>query len=346
MKKIYLFLVVAFFYLALSSVVFAQKIVTTIHPYYSLVKQIAPKADVVKLLPTGVSPHLFDPSPRDVRNLADADLIILNGHVDEWALDLIDSSGTKAQVLEVFKEISFEVIEADEHGHEGEEHHDEEEHHDDDEHHDEEEHHGEEEEHHDEEEHHAEEEEHHDENMAEAHEGHGHHGHGNENPHIWLDPWLMINGVLLITEHIRAIDSDNGTSYLLNSKRLIDDIWELDRELKSLLEPVSGAAFVPFHDAWPYFARRYNLNLVVEIEPSPGQEPSAGYLAYALKEIQESSAKAVFSEVQLAPRPAEVVAENAGVNLFVLDPLGGQSGTESYQDLLRHNARTIAEALR
>ena len=307
-----------------SSSAFAQKIVTTIHPYYSIVKQIAPNADVTRLLPTGASPHLFDPSPRDVRNLADADLIILNGHVDEWALDLIASSGTKAQVLEVFEEISFEVIEAGEHGHESEEHYGEEEHH-------------------EEEEHHDEEEEHHDENMAEAHEEHGH---GNENPHIWLDPWLMINGVLLITENIRAIDSDNGSSYLLNSKRLIDDLWELDEELKNLLEPVSGAAFVPFHEAWPYFARRYNLNLVVSIEPSPGQEPSPAYLAYALEEIKESGAKAVFSEVQLAPRPAEVVAENAGVNLFVLDPLGGQSGTESYQDLLRYNAGIIAEALR
>ena len=253
-------------------------------------KQIAPEAEVIRLVPIGDSPHLFDPTPRDIRNLIDADLIILNGHVDQWALDLIDFNGTKAQVVEVSEKISFDVIE-----------------------------------------------------MVETEEGRAH---NNNNPHIWLDPWLMVNGVLLLTQQISAIDSNNKTSYLLNSKRLTDHLWALDEELKDLLKPVRGATFVPFHDAWPYFARRYNLDLALEIEPLPGRHPSAAYLAYAIREVKKSGAKAIFSEVQLATRSAEVIAESAGVSLFVLDPLGGQSETESYQDLLRYNANIIAKALR
>ena len=113
-----------------------------------------------------------------------------------------------------------------------------------------------------------------------------------------------------------------------------------------MLEPLQGAAFVPFHDAWPYFARRFGLNLVVEIEPAPGREPSPAYIADALSLIKGSGAKAIFSEARVTQAaPAEVVAESAGLPLYILDPLGGGEETQSYADLMRYNARTLVTAL-
>ena len=61
----------------------------------------------------------------------------------------------------------------------------------------------------------------------------------------------------------------------------------------------------------------------MEIEPFPGREPSPAYVAEALRPIEGSGAWAVFGEVQLDPRSAEVIAESAGVPLVLLDPLGG-----------------------
>jgi len=53
----------------------------------------------------------------------------------------------------------------------------------------------------------------------------------------------------------------------------------------------------------------------------------------------------VLTEPQLARRPAEVVAEAAGVRCYEMDPLGGVPGRETYSELLRYNARVLVEAL-
>ena len=176
-------------------------------------------------------------------------------------------------------------------------------------------------------------------------EGEGEHGHGGVNPHVWLDPVLMRQAATMFAERLVEADPANAGQYRANAAALEQDLEALDRELQIILEPVRGESFVPFHDAWPYFADRYGLNLVVEIEPFPGREPSPAYLAEALRLIKESGARAVFGEVQLNSRPAEVIAESAGVPLVFLDPLGGTQELESYQAMLRFNAVRIARTL-
>ena len=261
-------------------------IVTSIHPYDALVQEIVGEnAEIVQVLPSGASPHTFDPTPQDVARLADADLIVFNGVVDSWLADLVGASGTDAPVLEVIRELTFEPVAGD---------------------------------------------------LGEGE---------SVNPHIWLDPTLMIQVVPLIVKHLAQIDPQNAASYETNGKAVAKELRSLDANLKEMLAPFKGAAFVPFHDGWPYFARHYGLDLVVEIEPAPGREPSPTYIADALSLIEGSGAKAIFSEVQLPARPAEVVAESAGLPLYILDPLGGSEETESYADLLRYNARTIVTAL-
>lgn len=166
------------------------------------------------------------------------------------------------------------------------------------------------------------------------------------NSHIWLDVTIAMSASEAIAEALMELDPANAAQYRSNLDELLKDLDELDRELLEMLEPVRGAVFVPFHDAWPYFANHYGLNLLIEIEPFPGREPSPEYLIYAIERIQDSGAKAIFSERQLSPRPAEVVAAEVGLPLYVLDPEGGGADSaESYQELLRFNAGVLLEAL-
>ncbi|MDE0529591.1 MAG: metal ABC transporter substrate-binding protein [Truepera sp.] len=283
-------------------------IVSSIPPYASLAQQVAgEEAEVHTLVPPGASPHSFAPSPGDILVLLEADLIILNGGVDAWLEHMIEASGTRAVVLEILAEL--EGMFEDPGGH--------------------------------------------DETTMEEHDDHEEgdhrhdhaHDHAGVNPHIWLDPILMISAVDLIEAHLVEVDPSQEEVYRANAATLREELRALDDELRTLLEPVAGAPFVPFHDAWPYFAARYGLDLVVEIEPFPGREPSPAYLAEVLDLIAASGARVIFSEFQLNPRPAEVVAESAGVEMEVLDPLGGGGERTSYQELLRYNARVLAGAL-
>ncbi len=171
------------------------------------------------------------------------------------------------------------------------------------------------------------------------------HDHGATNSHIWLDPVLMIQAVDALAGALSELDPEGAPSYQANAARLQEELRTLDQELQSLLAPVAGAPFVPFHDAWVYFAQRYDLQLVIMLEPFPGREPSPRYVAEAVRDVMASGAKAIFAERQLGTRSAEVVAQSADVAVAVLDPLGGAPGPETYDELLLVNARVILEAL-
>lgn len=269
-------------------------VVVSIHPLFDVVRQVAGEhADVVRVLPPGVSPHTFDPTPRDVRRIATADLVVFVGGLDLWLRNLVEASGTRAPLLELMSSPSIldhltreypELTREEDLGPLG------------------------------------------------------------PNPHVWLDPVLMAEAAMLVADALADIDPGQADAYRRAAERVATELRALDDEIREALAPVSGAAFVPFHDAWPYFAARYDLDLIVEIEPFPGREPSPAYLRYALDKVRESGATAVFSEVQLNRRPAEVVAQEAGVALFELDPLGGFPGRDDYASFMRYNVTVILEA--
>ena len=302
-------------------------VAVSIHPHFDLVRQITGDAAVVtRILPLGASPHTFDPTPRDVARLAEADLVVFNGGVDAWLLELVAASGTEAEVVELLGVLDFEPITGEEHSEgEAEQNTDET---------------------------HAEtRDEEHDAHADEAgtedahNDDHDHNdAHSGTNPHIWLDPVLMAQAVPILVDALSEADPEHADTYAANGEALVANLETLHNELSRTLEPVQDAPFVPFHDAWPYFVRRYGLNQVAVIEPAPGREPSPSYLAEVLGRIEQTGATAIFTDVQLPARPAEIVAESAGVALYTLDPEGG--GTDaSYEDFMRTNADTIAAAL-
>ncbi len=271
-------------------------VVVSIHPVYDLVRQVAgDAADVERVLPVGASPHTFDPTPRDVARLVNADLVVTVGGVDRWLRDLLDASGGDAIRLEL---LGLEAVQA---------------------------------------------------RLTEDFPDLVPAAGGSLlawNPHVWLDPPTMVAAVPAIAEALAAVDPEGAQGYADRAAALVAELQDLDAELAERLAAVAGAPFVPFHDAWPYFAARYGLDLVVEIEPFPGREPSPAYLAEALGLVAGSGAAAIFGEAQLDRRPAEVVADEAGVALYVLDPLGGVAGRERYQELLRWNVDVLLEGMR
>jgi len=258
-------------------------IVVSIHPYADLVRQIVgDQADVHQVLPSGASPHSFDPRPSDSMTMAGADLVVMNGGIDDWLTKLVSAAAPDVPTLVVTRALSFDPVQGD---------------------------------------------------AAD----------GTFNPHVWLDPSLMAQAVPLLADAVSGVDPEHADAYRNRAEVLATELRTLDEALAAQLAPLAGAPFVPFHDGWPYFARHYGLNLVVSIEPFAGREPSARYVSRAIADIRAAGARAVFSERQLNSRPAQVVAEAAGVTLAILDPIGRDG--QSYQELMRANVATVVGAL-
>lgn len=177
-----------------------------------------------------------------------------------------------------------------------------------------------------------------------AHEGHGH---GSINPHYWLDPGIMADAVIFIGEKLAAKLPAESRAILSRANSVAVELSALDSEIsKRLSGPGLGKDFVAFHNAWPYFARRYGLRVAGVIETAPGREPSARHIVKLVMEIKRSKAKAVMVEPQFSTRLGETLAREAGVKTATVDPVGGAPGAQSYFDLMRNNAARFEEALK
>lgn len=77
------------------------RVVATTTVFADLVAQVGgDRVQVDSLVPKGGEVHTFDPKPSDVRRIADADLVVLNGlGLDDWLRSLVDDAGTKAPVI-------------------------------------------------------------------------------------------------------------------------------------------------------------------------------------------------------------------------------------------------------
>ncbi|HSG08006.1 MAG TPA: metal ABC transporter substrate-binding protein, partial [Longimicrobiales bacterium] len=105
--------------------------------------------------------------------------------------------------------------------------------------------------------------------------------------------------------------------------------------------------FIATHEAWTYFAERYDLHELGSLYQGPGHEPSAQGLARLVDSARAAGLRAVLAEPQFAETAARALADEVGAEVVVVDPLGGPgvSDREGYFQLMRFNARAFARAL-
>ncbi len=178
----------------------------------------------------------------------------------------------------------------------------------------------------------------------ESSDEHGHE-HGAEDPHFWADPLAVKAMLPKLVKRLSELDPEGVTAYTENAERFAAELDKLNGDLETQMVPLAGAPVVQFHPSWNYFLHRYGLKPVALIESSPGKEATAQHIGKLAETIKSEGIKAVFTEPQLARRPAEVVAEAGGVPVFEIDPLGGVPGKMTYDELIRSNATVLFEAL-
>ena len=159
-------------------------------------------------------------------------------------------------------------------------------------------------------------------NEEEAHEegeAHHHHHHGSVDPHIWTS----ISGARVIAQNTSQafikLDPENQEIYRAGYQRLIEEIDSTEAEMKQLLQPLAGTAFIIYHPALTYFAREFGLKqLCIELD---GKEPSPAQLKQLLEMATQSGAKVVFVQQEFDQKNAELIAKETGCRLVTINPL-------------------------
>ena len=184
-------------------------------------------------------------------------------------------------------------------------------------------------------------------NYNEDHDHNHDHDHDEEyNPHVWLSVKNAIKQVQNIESKLIEYNPENKDIYSNNTKEYISQLNELDAKIHSELDKIENKNIVTFHEAFPYFAKEYNLNIVAVVQREAGSEPSAKELQETIEKIKKLDVKAVCVEPQYSTKAAETISRETNVGVYTLDPIvTEESKNSSYIDIMNKNLETLKEAL-
>ncbi len=298
------------------------KVVASIKPIHSLASYLMNGVAKPDLIVDGyASPHGFAMKPSHAKMLQNADLIFWVGEdVENFLEKPLGSIAKKAEKIELMQIKGLQVLkfrernifdDHDDHGHDD---HDKKEDHDS----------------------HAKKEDHDDHGKKEDHDDHERHAHGEFDPHIWLDP---INAKVILNEmveHLIENDPKNEAKYKSNLDEALKDIDKLTIDVMTELS--NSVSSIVFHDAYQYFEKRFNVNILGAFTVNTDVMPGAEQLAEIREIIDHDKVACVFSEPQFNPDIIKAVAKDMNIKTGVIDPLGAtlNPGKDLYFSLIKN----------
>jgi ABC-type Zn uptake system ZnuABC Zn-binding protein ZnuA len=168
---------------------------------------------------------------------------------------------------------------------------------------------------------------------------------------MWFDVQLGRKYVEKIRDALVAIDPAGRQYFLDRAKSYDDQLVKLDAEVKAVIAtiPPQSRKLVTSHDAFPYYAKAYGLDVVGFAQIEAGKEPTPPELAALVRAVRAAAVPAIFSEVGVSDAIAQTLAKEAGVTKIVTDlPTDSivAPPADSYIGVIRSVTQKIAEALR
>lgn len=170
-----------------------------------------------------------------------------------------------------------------------------------------------------------------------------------ENPHVWLSVTDAILQVKNIAEQLKAADPKHADAYEKNAAAYIKKLEALKAEMHAELDTVPNKDIVTFHEAFPYFAKEFGLNIISVVEREPGTEPTPAELQATIEQVKKLPVKVLFTEPQYSPSAAETIARETGAKIYTLDPVvtgeANDQAINAYIDTMKKNMETLKTAL-
>lgn len=189
-----------------------------------------------------------------------------------------------------------------------------------------------------------------------AHEEHHHdHGHGHEheheaeeeyNAHIWLAPGNAIQMVRNMEKRLIELMPEHAEQIAENASAYVARLEEMNAYLSDSLMAASSRKIVTFHDAFPYFAKAYGLEIVAVVSLEPEEPLSPRMLTEVVHIVQEAGNPPLFAEPQYKNAALEAISRETGAPVYLLDPMvTGDGSLTAYEDVMVRNLHTLLEAL-
>lgn len=299
------------------------KIVASFSILADMAKNVAgARAEVTTLVGPDADAHVFEPGPAHVAQLAEADVLIINGlGFEPWLVRLAASAKSKAKYVTASFGVNPISLEEGHHHHHGHSHD-------------------------------------HDHDHGHSH-GHGH-GHDKDgypkapqdfDPHAWQD---IRNGIVYVRNIAIALaekDPANATLYEANAESYITELKKLDGWVRAEIGrlPKEKRKVITTHDAFAYFEKAYGVQFLSAAGVGNQGDPSAEALARLVDQMRAENIRALFMENMGNPRMMETIARETGVEnggTLYSDALSAPGGpAPTYVAMFRHNVPALIEAM-
>ncbi|MCY1714392.1 metal ABC transporter substrate-binding protein [Caproiciproducens galactitolivorans] len=170
---------------------------------------------------------------------------------------------------------------------------------------------------------------------------------GEANPHIWVSITNAIRQVTNIAEGLAEADPANAAAYRKNAEEYVAKLSILRKKMHEELSGISNRDIITFHEAFPYFAEEFGLNIVKVVNREPDSQPSARELAQTIKLVRGSGIKTIFAEPQYPKSAANIIAKESGAAVYSLDPaVTGENRKDAYLTAMENNLTVLKQALK
>lgn len=178
---------------------------------------------------------------------------------------------------------------------------------------------------------------------------HGDHVHDltGGDPHIWLDPLTIIQAVPAISTFLGELDSANAAAFTSSAEKYVEELMALDAELEETLGviPEERRKLMVFHDAWRYFAARYDFEIIGIVLGNPNSEVSAQEMVHLLETMEDNDIHVVFAEPQFNVSVLDLLQQEGDIEIVTLLTDAFTEDVSTYIDLMRFNRDQLVAAL-
>jgi len=172
------------------------------------------------------------------------------------------------------------------------------------------------------------------------------HVHGSANPHYWLDPVNVETIAGQIAAALIRLRPDEKGAIETAHDEFVTKLRSHLARWSGLLEPYRGVPLVSYHNTWPYFARRFRLNIIDIIEEKEGIPPSLGRIKKLADRMRAQRVRLILHEPFQPGDTSRLLARHADARVVVLAPsVGSVAAASDYFSMMEFNARAIASAL-
>lgn len=286
-------------------------IYTTVYPLQYFAERIGGDfVQVNTIYPPGADEHSYEPTQKDMMNLADADIFVyiglgLEGFVEKAKNTLKNENVTLVGAAE---KLHIEKAEHDEHG--------------DDE---------------------------HSEDDEQGEDNHAHH-HGDVDPHVWIDPVYAKDLALAIKEALIEKMPEQKATFENNYSLLAKELDRLNVDFEKIISKSKHKEIIVSHSAFGYWENRYGIKQISVAGLSTTNEPSQKQLQKIIEVAKEYDLKYVFFEQNVNSKLTEIIQKEIGAKPLVLHNLSVLTDDDiknnpTYFSLMEGNLKALEKGL-